>query len=69
MHFCTFVYTQVIGPFLRSASFPLGVPGLGDYAQFKRKMVANYCEGDGTKDGNGLTSTNPITWLNDMYVM
>ena len=58
MHFCTFVYTQVIGPFLRSASFPRGVPGLGDY-----------CDSDGTKDGNGLTSTNPITWLNDMYVM
>merc|ERR1712243_211237 len=28
VHFCTLVYTQVIGPFLRSASFPLGVPHL-----------------------------------------
>ena len=42
VHFCTFVYTQVIGPSLRSASFPLGVPGSGDYAQFKRKMVAGF---------------------------
>ena len=42
VHFCTFVYTQVIGPCLRSASFPLGVPGLGDCAQFKRKMVAGF---------------------------
>ena len=67
VHFCTFVYTQVIGPSLRSASFPLGVPGLRDYAQFKRKMVADYCDDDGTKDG--LTSTNPLTWLNDMHVM
>ena len=69
VHFCTFVYTQVIGPFLRSAVFPLGAPGLGDNAQFKRKMVADYCDGDGTKDGNGLMSTIPLTWLNDMHVM
>ena len=43
------------------------MPGLGDYAQFKRKMVADYCDDDGTKDG--LTNTNPLTWLNDMHVM
>ena len=67
VRFCTFVYTQVIRPFLRSASFPLGEPGLRDYAQFKRKMVADYCDDDGTKDG--LTNTNPLTWLNDMHVM
>ena len=71
MHFCTFVYTQAIRPSLCSASFPLGVPGLGDYAQFKRKMVARFVillvvmrdwfdENDSSKDFLGDVSITKI---------